>query len=333
MSFPKRQHYVPRMYLRHFKAVDSRVWVYDTKNDTQLPLALENVAVQKHFYTYEGADGTLHPELELALGEVESKSAPIFDNLLSGRPISRDSKAILSGFLATMYLRTPAIRRLAADLRSALIKRNVSERIAKGEQLNVIDGETATTPDHSITLEELNTFDVTYEVPQNAPLIVLGGAKKISQPLFDMNWSLVTPRNGYFVTSDHPVVFASSDVIKDTLDEVGDFNRPEATISFPLSPNKLLVVHWGQTLSHTWLCNKQIVRPDGTCNSHGLGYLNGLRAAHAEQYIYAHLYDERIQRWSRKWVSSAYGHKLSDSIGFDRQRERSVIRRRRAPKM
>ena len=52
---PKRQHYVPRLHLKHFVGTEPKgqIWTYDKETGKKWSGTPENTAVETHFYSVE----------------------------------------------------------------------------------------------------------------------------------------------------------------------------------------------------------------------------------------------------------------------------------------
>ena len=116
---PKGQHFIPRLHLQHFagQSPKGQVWTYDAVVGKAWSSILEETAVQTHFYSAEKDDGSMDTRFEEFLSEVESAAAPVYKRLLRG-VILKDSQARVdfAQFLALMHVRTPAMRRMHAEI-------------------------------------------------------------------------------------------------------------------------------------------------------------------------------------------------------------------------
>src|SRR4029077_4415693 len=122
---PKRQHFNPALHLRQFvgSAPKGQVWTYDKQTGRVRPATPENTAVQTHFYSVERDDGTMDTTIEDYLAEVESDAAPVYEGLLRGEiPDYSQPRADFGQFLGLMYVRTPAMRRMAAEIQGRAIQ-------------------------------------------------------------------------------------------------------------------------------------------------------------------------------------------------------------------
>jgi hypothetical protein len=117
---PKRHHFIPILHLKHFVRSDpeGQVWTYDAESGDVRSALPENTAVQSHFYSVATEDGTMDTGLEEFIATIESKAAPAYEALLQGRLPAKDTQARVdfATFLALMYVRTPAMRRMGAEM-------------------------------------------------------------------------------------------------------------------------------------------------------------------------------------------------------------------------
>ncbi|MBP3883770.1 MAG: DUF4238 domain-containing protein [Olsenella sp.] len=91
MTITKRQHYVPRFYLRHFTNPDGMLHAYRRDTDNYFLSAPEGVCTEKHLYEVRrlGFDEEssspefLHNYIENQLACAESRLAPLYEQLIS----------------------------------------------------------------------------------------------------------------------------------------------------------------------------------------------------------------------------------------------------------
>jgi hypothetical protein len=117
---PKRHHFIPILHLKHFvgPSPEGQVWTYDAQSGDVRSATPENTAVQGHFYSVEADDGTMDTRVEDYLAKAESKAAPVYEDLLRYQVPPKESQARVdfADFLALMYVRTPAMRRMGAEM-------------------------------------------------------------------------------------------------------------------------------------------------------------------------------------------------------------------------
>lgn len=127
---PKRQHYIPRMLLKHFLDDEGRLCVGDRKRKNIRKTTIHSDFVKKHLYTKRSVDyqlGFLEPdsyEYEEALGRLESNAAPIIDQIVySVRngcevELSEENELAIKEFIFSMARRTPESQaRIVSDER------------------------------------------------------------------------------------------------------------------------------------------------------------------------------------------------------------------------
>ena len=95
----KRQHYVPRFYLKPFVRPDGKLRVSDLQEDREYVSSLENVAVQSGFYDVD-VDGPANTSLmEMGVQEVGSALLELKRQELNSLLDARDtSQSMLSSF-------------------------------------------------------------------------------------------------------------------------------------------------------------------------------------------------------------------------------------------
>ena len=108
----KRQHYVPRSYLHHFKGEDDKIRVFDLNTLEDYRTSTNNAAVEKHFYDVRvrGVDVPVSPEAWFA--EIEANAAPIVNQLVaypkSIESLATEEQFHLARFITSLLFRTPA---------------------------------------------------------------------------------------------------------------------------------------------------------------------------------------------------------------------------------
>ncbi len=108
----RRQHYVPRFYLKPFTTTGGKIRVFDLQEDRQYVSSLENVAVQSGFYDVD-LSGHAY-SAENWLGELESDGSSILRFLLDDpsavTALTEKQENTLARFIAALILRTPSKR-------------------------------------------------------------------------------------------------------------------------------------------------------------------------------------------------------------------------------
>ena len=108
----KRQHYVPRFYLKPFGRPDSKLRVSDLQEDREYVSSVENVAVQSRFYDVD-LGGHAY-SAEDWLGELEGDAATVLRCLIDDPSaisiLTWDQENALARFIAALIVRTPRKR-------------------------------------------------------------------------------------------------------------------------------------------------------------------------------------------------------------------------------
>ena len=115
MTKTKRQHFIPRFYLKSF---GDRLFCYDKLEDRVIPTNIRSIALGKYFYEVEGLDDGL---IEKFLAENETKFSRAYYELLGKKDITKlssESQDSLFRFIAVQFLRTEQYRLQLEDITS-----------------------------------------------------------------------------------------------------------------------------------------------------------------------------------------------------------------------
>ena len=242
MSTPKRQHWVPRFYLRQFLAPQSnpklkQVWIFHRKfGDPQLT-GINNIALEKHLYSPKRPDGTRDPRLEKKLAGLEGTLSKLWPKLANDF-VDLGSDAIRKGialFLSVQFLRHPERRDSAIAFRQRLIEFIEkqpfdSDGLPEIEQIQV-RGRTYNI-DKSDWLDYKNA-----SVENDINLwrrMIEQDAMNNARMLMKKRWSIVFVDQPLFVTSDYPVYVPEPEL------ERFQIGANNAIILFPISPTRVL---------------------------------------------------------------------------------------------
>ena len=138
MSVPRLHHYLSQFYLKGFTR-DDMLWVYDRQKDAYRSQHPKKTAAINDFYSIEGEDGELDPELEIKLSHIEAKTKPIIAALDEWKDITPEDSVYLSAFLAILHSRVPKFEReiteIADQATKAILKRMIPHADAAREHL------------------------------------------------------------------------------------------------------------------------------------------------------------------------------------------------------
>jgi hypothetical protein len=301
---PKGQHTIPRLHLQHFAGSQppGQVWTYDAIAEKQWSAIPDETSVQTHFYSAERNDGTMDTRLEEFLSEVESRAAPIYEDLLTGR-LPRDAQAHIdfAQFLALIYCRTTAMRRIAGEIHgqgAQILNYAYASNPKAFEDLTCrVEAETGKKFDPSrkekIRQAMLRPQGYSMEVPKESTLLALAASDKLTVIFRGMKWSVAVVEKGYLITSDNPL---ARNIDPKTIHPIyGDsgFLNKTAEVSFPLSPRLLLLLSW-----------KEDAKDIGVLPREHVEAVNAIRAAQSDRFLFAHVCDKRIAKLAAKYKNS-----------------------------
>ncbi len=258
----KRQHFIPQLHLKHFVGDNPRgqVWTYDALKGTARSATPENTALQSYFYSIETEDGAIDSTVDDFITENEGHAAPVYEALLRSEFPATGSRAHqeFAVFLAMMHLRTPAMRRMSAEIygrglqilsyASAQHPHSFSDIIREIEQEEGKPLDKKTKQRVRQTL--IDPSGMVIGVPKESTFPVLAAVKDLASVFLNMKWSLLTAAHGFFITTDNPLVReVDPKSISPSYGDGGFYNKT-AEIIFPLSPTKLLFMSWGLFRPH-----------------------------------------------------------------------------------
>ncbi len=239
----KRQHVVPRFYLRHFTQGDGELWTHDSVSGRVAKSAPEKTAYETNIYTPMGDDGERIELIENALAKIESQAALIYPDLLSFRPLSGVAKLDFAVFLATMFARSPAQLRQFAQIMARMslwagkhdMERDYRDKEKTGS-LSSLD---------VIIRDLLHSDDVyTMSVDRRVGLLAFQQAETLADVMTRMSWNYEISESQQLATSDNPMFWVKGGGPADIGAEGFGLGNPFAVIPFPLSPNVILRLDW-----------------------------------------------------------------------------------------
>ncbi|HZB74254.1 MAG TPA: DUF4238 domain-containing protein [Nitrososphaeraceae archaeon] len=119
MSRAKRQHFVPRFYLKNFAHSSSSLFSYDKTNDSVVETNVNDIALGKNFYELEGLENGL---IEKSLSKNENKFSNAYHELIEEKEISKLSQESVTHFFFFMALQILRTLNHRLDLQNALSK-------------------------------------------------------------------------------------------------------------------------------------------------------------------------------------------------------------------
>lgn len=218
MSQPVQHHYLPKhAYLKFFESPEKAefVWMYQ-REKKPIFININNVAKERHLYSFKDKNGQYNTELESALAEMEGVASKIFDKLNQAESpiiISVQEKKELSYFLAMQVARTPAFReslkQQAAEFLKIHTKMLASNKDVFMHVLNEAKKEKPDIPD--VSFEEMRKFifEDKYTIEMGNKNYFLKQAIKLGDYIYPSimmkDMFILKSQSVEFITSDYPI--------------------------------------------------------------------------------------------------------------------------------
>jgi hypothetical protein len=245
---PKRQHYLPRMYLQGFAGDDGTLAVADRWTGDLRCQPIDSTAVQRHIYTFEDEQGRRRFELEEMFSRVESGLAAAMPRLTAGIGYTAIDLEYLLNFIAFAELRTPGALEDAKAVRAGFVE-GLAKTITRSPEQTALSlgamyrdkGESRS--DEQLMQEAQRMVAFTrrgkyrIEVADQAALMECVRLwRPVIESLMDRDVRFVRPQDAdcHYVTCDSPVVLDSL-----SGEPVG-FGSANALILFPLTSRCLI---------------------------------------------------------------------------------------------
>lgn len=294
----KKQHYVPRFYLDHFKDSEGHIWTYDKKGEDVRFARPEETAIETNFYSVIGEDGEYIDALEDWLAEVESLAAPLYPKVLKGEILTGDDRVAFSLFIASLHVRSPAMVNAVAksygEMAQIVTDFALSTRERFEQSMYKMDEENGEITPKDVR-DKVFEFQANKDlwkmnVDKRVGLMNIDAAPNLSHIIHDMSWITVEPENQHLITSDNPVVRITPREYIHPIYGDGGFVHKKVFVTLPLSPNRMLEMFWGEQPS------KGVRRVD---KERGKLY-NRQRAGFSERYLYSSRRDAGIRALADK---------------------------------
>lgn len=241
MSILKRQHWVPRFYLRYFAVPDQRrgkgdprVWVFQREGGEPSLRRISNVAVENHLYSPRTGEGDRLLQVEKQLAETEAILAKLWPDLAKNFvDLGSDSvRKALGLFLALQFLRHPDQRQRLKDYRKHL--QIALAEATPGEDAYIQLGQQTI----HLTPEEVGEWMRADE--SNDAIEFVAGIPELAvnyaQVLMERRWSVVVIDEPRFITSDFPFFVINPELKRHQIADAS------AMLLFPLSPTRMLCI-------------------------------------------------------------------------------------------
>lgn len=294
-SIKKDHHFVPQLHLNYFVGSQppGHIWTYSKISLKSFSSTPRETGFTKYFYGIRQEDGKIDNSIEDNFSEIEGKASPIYQKLVNEDiNLSKEEKSQFSIFLALMKFRSPAARRIYAEGFSQFLQINAYARTIHKDGFEayiksheVDTGKILTESEKNEikdSLGDMSQFAIS--IPQEQTLATLNSVNPLAEILYQMEWSIGHLNNGYFVTTDNPLIH---DVDRNTIHPVyGGFSFANKTcqVIFPLSHKKILFLSWKK------------IQPIFDVSKSFAMEINKALISHSETFTYSHIKHKEISK-------------------------------------
>ena len=239
---PKRQHYVPRFYLKEFATLDTygkkdkaQVHIYDILQEEKCVRNIKTVAYEQYLYSPSNDNNNRSIYMEDKLGDLESLISQVWGRFANNRMgLTPSLKKGVALFIATLILRHPDNLSKNEEIRHFLYT-IIIENIPEGEtKFSFI----AKGKERIVDIAEIEDMMNASDYNNNMYFIdnIEIFATNIAERLIKKKWSIIASEEKEFITSDRPVIISNP--------ETGllGIESPGVIIILPLSPTRLLIL-------------------------------------------------------------------------------------------
>lgn len=231
MAQIKKQHYVPRFYLKSFANERSQIYVYDKPLSKSFSAHVDDVASTKYFYDIKELDDLvgIPQTLEKFFHPIEDTGADAIRHILTQfqngifSRIGNDWRRIMSEYLAIQFMRTPEFRTTLVEL---------SEKVLQSLFITFLSANHPELLKNEIAVE-INKDKIPKLHAQQ--LLNFEWVSRLSATIEDHFWMIVLNNTKVpFYTSDSP--FVKHGHLGTEVRHHSGFRSPGIEMFFPLSP-------------------------------------------------------------------------------------------------
>ncbi len=241
-QIPKRQHYVPKFYLKEFatnetygKKDKAQIHTYDLKNEEKSIRNIKTIAYEQYLYSPTNEENARSSYMEDKLADIESLMSKIWKDFANTRMGLSDSmKKGISLFIATLILRHPDNLHKNKHMKNFLYT-DIMKHIPKGETKFTFSANGQESIMEVKDIEDgLNAsqYDESMFFIENIEYL----STTIVEQLIKKKWSIIASEEKVFITSDRPVIISNPETGLLGIGSKG------VVISLPLSPTRLLLL-------------------------------------------------------------------------------------------
>ena len=234
-SYPtvKQGHIVPRVYQANFAANEQVAMHVD--GGRCVLTNINDAGTRRSYYRRTRPDGSTIDDIEASLSFIETAVKPVFDEILTGAPLTIDRKGTLAQFFGVQIVRGPAF----FEQRTEVIDRIVSQLTAAQIKPRALDRAGG-----DVEAIRRQVRDV-YFAKTHQFITMIDTSFKIASVIGSMRWQLLQFPSALLAYSDHPVVLWPFD-----LPASAPFTRQRLApmsaieIRVPLAPDLALLMTW-----------------------------------------------------------------------------------------
>lgn len=249
MSKQKKQHWVPRFYLKEFSIdesqskKESQVWIF-SKDEGEPKIAnIKDVAAKRYLYSPKDENGNRCWQMEEKLASLEGVISQIWPTFANGYlDLNNQSyRKIISLFLATLYLRHPKRLSEQEKMQNWLID-FYENNVPKDSSGNPVACQfTVKGKKHTLDPSDWKSYSNPTQYDKEKFFIetIKESSIDIVEVFLKKRWSVIFSETKQFITTDNPLVITNP--LKDEIKNYG-LNTKGTTITFPISPTRVLVL-------------------------------------------------------------------------------------------
>lgn len=249
MSKPKKQHWVPRFYLKEFSIdesqskKESQVWIF-SKDEGEPKIAnIKDIAAKRYLYSPKDENGNRCWEMEEKLASLEGLISQIRPTFANGYLdlYNQSYRKIISLFIATLYLRHPKRLPEQEEMQNGLID-FYENNVQKDSSGNLVACQ-FTAKGKKYTLDPSDWKSYSNPTQYDKEKFFIETIKESSMDIVEVflkkRWSVIFSETKQFITTDNPLVITNR-----LMGEIKNYglNTKGTTITFPISPTRVLVL-------------------------------------------------------------------------------------------
>lgn len=249
MSKPKKQHWVPRFYLKEFSTdeshskKESQVWIFSKNKGDPKIVNIKDVAAKRYLYSPKDENGDRSWKMEEELASLEGLISQIWPTFANGYlDLNNQSyRKIISLFLATLYWRHPKRLPEQEKMQNWFID-FYEKNLPKDKNGKPVTCQFST-PKGDFILDPSDWDNYSNPTQYDKEKFFVDTIKDLSMDVVEVfmnkRWSVIFSETKQFITTDNPLVISNR-----IMGEVKNYglNTKGTTITFPISPTRVLIM-------------------------------------------------------------------------------------------